>query len=585
MPKKKNKLKTCWANADASDNTMTKEHACGGCLGNWGESLTWWSTKANQACCSLIGREPEDRAAASGEPLAAREHVAVPQVKSAPGQDWRSPLPKLQAGKGAKAISPAAAADAASMSAPAGALCSIASEGGAGVPKVVRDGNAAIKGTVADKSARRKRDVAAAMESAIRGAAAAIAPDDVEGALQAGYARMNGTLTDRAREQVRQAQACLKAAEAEQAGGGGKRRRSAAGRAVAAAAGKLVEARALLLGFEVTEEGVTASDQLMAEMAEQSPVERRPAMAALCRPECPLKKKQIEQLLGGPMTHDEYARARRHARFPGAFKPVQRVQQQRMRMLTVWLKELLKFLNQPDMLAQHAFGIAIIKLEAQVPAVERRKALERITCEFIAEMDKGPQAAQGAVPLSRRCSEVDERCETRRCLKGDGHEGQHAFTPVHTAVPHAHGLWRRRGGDGGGDRVGGRWGAAAAGLHPRYWRARRARDGEVRGQAAWREVARGGGVQRERARGGGGDGGAARGCGAAPVLRVQRQERDVQARVRHRGGARGARRRRRVRHDGQGQCCFPLVRQRQRAHHHRGALAAARRHAGCGRAA
>ena len=80
MPKKKNKLKTCWANADASDNTMTKEHACGGCLGNWGESLTWWSTKANQACCSLIGREPEDRAAASGEPLAAREHVVVPQV-------------------------------------------------------------------------------------------------------------------------------------------------------------------------------------------------------------------------------------------------------------------------------------------------------------------------------------------------------------------------------------------------------------------------------------------------------------------------------------------------------------------------
>ena len=84
------------------------------------------------------------------------------------------------------------------------------------------------------------------------------------------------------------------------------------------------------------------------------------------------------------------------------------------------------------MLAQYAFGIAIIKLEAQhveVPAGERRKALERITCEFIAEMDKGLQAAQGAVPLSRRRSEVDERCETRRCLKGDGHEGQHAFTP------------------------------------------------------------------------------------------------------------------------------------------------------------
>jgi hypothetical protein len=268
-PKPKPHMRSCWINAREGDNTQTKASACSNCFQVWHKGARYWSSAAATKSCLHTGKTPEQREEEAGATLGAREHVHEPQATRAPAEDFRSPQPQKQARLGGKGISPTDGGGAAGMSLKAATLLAVAAAGSADVPMVLELGKGSIRGKVADKSKRRQRDVGAAMECGIRGLAAAVAPDDPEGALQAGYARLNGTLTERARAQVKEAEAHLKAAAAEVAVSGGKRKRAAATRTERAAAGALAEARALLLSFEATKDGATASKELMENMAAQ----------------------------------------------------------------------------------------------------------------------------------------------------------------------------------------------------------------------------------------------------------------------------------------------------------------------------
>jgi hypothetical protein len=408
---------------------------CNGCKLNMWRQPNWWTYRNNQQCCSFLGTEPKDRANASGAPQTQRKHVTKPQVKSAPTADFRVPIPKYQGGERLSSASPSVSASSGARFSDAEALAAVAAWSEGGTPAVLQDSKGSITGKLCNKGPRRKRDVGTVLGAVALGAAALIAPEDPMGAAREMHARLGAVLAVPLRARVKAAEAAVAAAALGAAEGLGVRRATHAAAAAAAAGAELADAREQLQACIKGGKESLALQALFQGMKEQSPVQRRPQMAAVCQKSCKLTRDDVSAMLGSKVSKPEYAAARQHARCPGVGEPVQKVQQFRLKVSSKWLQHLLAFLSEPDMLAQHAFGLKLIELETQsvlVPAVELRKQLETITYDYIMELDKqlakdGPPG----VPLSRRCTADDKHCGgARRCLKANLHGGQHKFTPT-----------------------------------------------------------------------------------------------------------------------------------------------------------
>ena len=313
-----------------------EEHMCSFCCENSWRGQTWWKALANQDGCHDRGKPATARVAASGKKSAPRDHVVQPQVKVATEDSFASPQEKYQGQKRPLSTPAEAAERAAHMTETAAILAALAGAGGMSVPRVVGEGKSVCKGKLADKGRRRQDDIGATMERLIMNLAATVAPDDPDGALHLGLQRLQGKFAEPARARVAKATRDLKLAKAAVSvlgGRGGDRRAAKSAAAAAAAAGTvLAEASKALAGLERTEDQAVAAESLLACIKGQTPEQRRPWMAALCQRSCQLDRQEISDMLGKEVTNNEYKLARQHARCPGVGQPVQKVQQQRMRV-------------------------------------------------------------------------------------------------------------------------------------------------------------------------------------------------------------------------------------------------------------
>ena len=179
--------------------------------------------------------------------------------------------------------------------------------------------------------------------------------------------------------------------------------------------------------------GLAAMEAMAGSINSMPPLERRIFLSAFARE---TTKIAAEAWLGCSITWREWSQVRAHALYPGPGKPVVKLKYTRQRVKTALLEKLLSFLDRPDNLQRYAWGTEILKLTdgsfEELANVDRLKPLNALMTEFLQEID-----------AELRCEELlslpagTERCgccagssgKGRQCIKAQGHEGQHKYTP------------------------------------------------------------------------------------------------------------------------------------------------------------
>ena len=170
----------------------------------------------------------------------------------------------------------------------------------------------------------------------------------------------------------------------------------------------------------------------------QKPAARRPFLAAFANH----KKPAIERVLDIKISDAEWNNARKHAVWPGAFKPERKPRAGatfRSKVDPALLTKLAKFFEGPGVLQRYAYGEKILNLcgGLQLSAldnVDRLQKARTITVKFILSIDAELSAYEHDLPPDEercRCCERDtmRRCMLRREHKADGSCTCCKFTP------------------------------------------------------------------------------------------------------------------------------------------------------------
>jgi hypothetical protein len=161
----------------------------------------------------------------------------------------------------------------------------------------------------------------------------------------------------------------------------------------------------------------------------KTPRERRSFLAAIVKKH---QRKNVCCFLNIHINRQEWKLIHVHAKFPGAFEPVEKQPIHRMRLDKEILKTLIQFLDSPGNLQKYAFGSQLWTILSETATVHldnvaRMKKIEKLSSDFIFSLKGELDLLESSDQLPEdRCKKM-EPATFRRCAREKNHEGNCKF--------------------------------------------------------------------------------------------------------------------------------------------------------------